>query len=75
MVSAWPEPPSAKPTEPSADVCDGQEALALCISKTPPVGRRRADQSDMIGYGSAVDSDVEFSCVLVGRTSWLEGRH
>ena len=23
----------------------------------------------------AVESDVEFSCVLVARTSWLEGRH
>jgi hypothetical protein len=29
----WPEPPSAKPAEPSAGVCDGQEALALCTSE------------------------------------------
>ena len=36
MVSAWPELPSAKPAEPSAGVYDGQEALALCTSETPP---------------------------------------
>jgi hypothetical protein len=35
MVSVWPEPPSAKPAEPSAGACDGQEALALCTSDTP----------------------------------------
>ena len=34
-VSAWPELPSAKPAEPSAGVCDGQEALALCTNETP----------------------------------------
>ena len=33
MVSTWPELPSAKPAEPSAGVCDGQEALALCTSE------------------------------------------
>ena len=33
MVSAWPEPPSAKLAEPSAGVCDGQEVLALCTSE------------------------------------------
>jgi hypothetical protein len=32
-VSAWPELPSAKPAEPSAVVCDGQEALALFIGE------------------------------------------
>jgi hypothetical protein len=36
MVSAWPEPLSAKPDEPFVGVCDGQEALALCTSETPP---------------------------------------
>jgi hypothetical protein len=36
MVSAWPERLSAKPAEPSVGVCDGQEALALCTSETPP---------------------------------------
>jgi len=35
MVSVWPEPLSAKPAEPSAGVCDGKEALALCTSETP----------------------------------------
>src|SRR5262245_22963984 len=29
MVSAWPEPPSARPAEPSAGVCDGREVFAL----------------------------------------------
>jgi hypothetical protein len=33
MVSAWPELPSAKPDEPSAGVCAGKEALALCTSE------------------------------------------
>jgi len=35
MVSAWPEPPSAKLAEQSAGACDGQEELALCTSDTP----------------------------------------
>ena len=35
-VSAWPELPSAKPDEPSAGACDGQEALALNTSETLP---------------------------------------
>src|SRR5262249_19367275 len=29
MVSAWPDPPSARPAEPSAGVCDGREVFAL----------------------------------------------
>jgi hypothetical protein len=36
MVSAWPEPLSAKPAEPSAGVRDGKEAFALYTSETPP---------------------------------------
>jgi hypothetical protein len=46
MVSAWPERPSAKPAEPSADVCDGQEALALSTSETPPNWRLIDHNSD-----------------------------
>jgi hypothetical protein len=33
MVFAWPELQSAKPAEPSAGGCGGQEALALCTSE------------------------------------------
>ena len=51
MVSAWPELPSAKPDAPSAGVCDGQEALALCTSETPPNRR-------LINHNSGWRADV-----------------
>ena len=46
MVSAWPEVPSAKPAEPSAGACDGQEALAFDTSEPTELNhdlRWRAD--------------------------------
>jgi hypothetical protein len=49
MVSAWLELLSAKPAEPSAGVCDGQEARALNTSETPPNWRLIDDKIGVEG--------------------------
>jgi hypothetical protein len=46
MVSAWPEPLSAKPAGPSAGVCDGKEALASCTSEVNRNWRLMDHKSD-----------------------------
>jgi hypothetical protein len=38
LATAWPEPPSAIPAEPSAGVGDGMEAFAFGGTETPPNG-------------------------------------
>jgi hypothetical protein len=41
MVSAWPEPPAARPAEPPVGVCDGWDIFAFGTSEPQP--RREAD--------------------------------
>ena len=42
MVYAWRERPSAEPAEPSANVCDGKEALAAYPSSEPKLASDRS---------------------------------
>jgi hypothetical protein len=42
MVSAWPEPPSARPAEPPAGVCDGWDIFAFGTSERHRTAGRSA---------------------------------
>jgi hypothetical protein len=65
MVSVWPRPLSAKPTEPSADVCDGKETLALCTSDTELASARSINAA----YEVSKHTVVPIALVLVPHTT------
>ena len=65
MVSAWRERPSAEPAKPSADVCDGEEALAAYQSSEPKLASDGSQIERQFPFSSAAYEATKYALVLI----------